>query len=782
MYSITEKLNSRFNTAVILAVTVYIVLSFITAIDFHKKIAENSAQINLILINNNLNNFFSKVEKEADALKDTIYLLHDEDEIKRAVLHRMKKIDAVNLVGIMLNNGKYLSFIRTENGEVKFLGQSEPGKPFIGDDGDISDNYFNPESRPWNKLPRGTYSKWSPWYNCYGIAGKKCFSFSLRPSEEEKKSFALKLIHLDLDEKYFSNFLNKLAGDSDILFMEQNKRIMVGNEKSMLHLIVRDLSGSYNISNNSGNYTDNVISLPRLPDVRFHYFHYQKSEDTNINKYFTLMFLCGLVCFCLLWYIVEKITIKIKGESSKLIEHLKKLANSVYRNDTIDIVQNDSGEIVELKKIINNISSKYKERMDRLLNLVSYEQGSCFYINKAIIETNNKTYLAIGMLCIYGLEFVEAVYGSQKFHEIFNDIKSKISQKYSKYCDIVKISTETYLLLCHTDCEEFIEKLSVLNFPEHIFCIRNIYIHKIAICENFSGENVSIYERKLKLALTAMRENKESEFIFYDDIKVHELDQKIWVAGNIKKAIASNELYLVYQPIVDMDNNRVVGAEALCRWLSCENGVIPPSIFVPVAEEIGLIKELGDFVLETAISEFGVFSCEYEVANDFLLHINVSPWQLNEFDFHTRVLTLINAFGVNAEQICLEITESAVKDINDSFYNNINILKENGIKISLDDFGSGLADLKKLYKVRPDSIKIDSEFTSGIFDETNKIVYFISSLAREENMPVIAEGVETENQARELQKLGFSHVQGYLYQKPLPFSEWHIDNKPKKRK
>ncbi|STE64381.1 cyclic di-GMP phosphodiesterase [Escherichia coli] len=123
-----------------------------------------------------------------------------------------------------------------------------------------------------------------------------------------------------------------------------------------------------------------------------------------------------------------------------------------------------------------------------------------------------------------------------------------------------------------------------------------------------------------------------------------------------------------------------------------------------------------------------------------------------------------------------------MKDINDSFYNNIKFLRRNGIKISLDDFGSGLADLKKLYKVRPDSIKIDSEFTSGIFDETNRVVCFISSLAREENMPVIAEGVETERQARELQKLGFSHVQGYLYQKPLPFSEWHIDSKPKKRK
>lgn len=144
--------------------------------------------------------------------------------------------------------------------------------------------------------------------------------------------------------------------------------------------------------------------------------------------------------------------------------------------------------LLSFKKIINNISDKYKERMERLLNLVSYEQGSCFYINKSVIETNNKTYSAVGMLCIYGLEFVEAIHGSQKFYEIINDIKSKISAKYSKYCDIVKISTETYLLLCHTHCEEFIERLSVLNFPEHIFCIRNIYVHKVAICETFQGK------------------------------------------------------------------------------------------------------------------------------------------------------------------------------------------------------------------------------------------------------------------------------------------------------
>ena len=253
------------------------------------------------------------------------------------------------------------------------------------------------------------------------------------------------------------------------------------------------------------------------------------------------------------------------------------------------------------------------------------------------------------------------------------------------------------------------------------------------------------------------------------------------MASNIKQAISRGEFYLVYQPIVNIDSNEVVGAEALCRWNSAEYGFISPAVFVSIAEDIGLIKELGDYILENAIREFSQFSNEYVISDDFLLHINVSPWQLNDFDFHHRVLQLIKDFNINAGQICLEITESAVKEINDSFYNNIIVLKGNGIKIALDDFGSGLADLKKLYKVKPDSIKIDSEFTSGVFDETNRIVWFISSFAREENLPVIAEGVETEHQAKELQKLGFSQVQGYLYQKPLPFSEWHIDSKPQKR-
>ncbi|WP_224688289.1 sensor domain-containing phosphodiesterase [Escherichia fergusonii] len=781
MYSISEKVNSSFKFAITVAIAVYILLSLFTAFDFHKKIAESSSKNHQELLRNNLRNYFSKVEKEADALKDALYLLQDEEEIKRALIHRMAKIEGINLVGLMMNNGKYYSFIRTPGGEIKLQAKFVPGRPLTGADGEVIDENFNPLSRPWNDIPPGAVSKWASWYDCYGMPGKKCFTFSLSPSENEKNNFAIKLIHLDLDEKYLTNFLNAQGKPGDIIFLENNGRIINGNEESTLHLIVKDTNGEYRTSNDTDEYLEKVIILPKLPDVKFHYFYALNSKLSYLNKSFVLMFMSGIFCFFLLWYIIIVITRKISGESGKLVRNLEHLGNSVYKEDKVDISTEDSREIVELKKIINTIGEKYKERIERMLNLVSYEQGTSFYINTAVIETNNKDYVAAGMICLYGLEFAEAIYGSEKYNAIISELKSKISAKYSSHCDIIKISNDRYLLLCYTDCEEFISNFSVLNLPENIFCLRNIYVHKTALCETFSGKDVSIYEGKLKLAMTAMRENKQSEFLYYDDIKLHELDQKVWVASNIKQAISRGEFYLVYQPIVNIDSNEVVGAEALCRWNSAEYGFISPAVFVSIAEDIGLIKELGDYILENAIREFSQFSNEYVISDEFLLHINVSPWQLNDFDFHHRVLQLIKDFNINAGQICLEITESAVKEINDSFYNNIIVLKGNGIKIALDDFGSGLADLKKLYKVKPDSIKIDSEFTSGVFDETNRIVWFISSFAREENLPVIAEGVETEHQAKELQKLGFSQVQGYLYQKPLPFSEWHIDSKPQKR-
>ncbi|PBP04143.1 diguanylate phosphodiesterase [Shigella sonnei] len=203
----------------------------------------------------------------------------------------------------------------------------------------------------------------------------------------------------------------------------------------------------------------------------------------------------------------------------------------------------------------------------------------------------------------------------------------------------------------------------------------------------------------------------------------------------------------------------------------------PPLKFITIAEDIGFINELGYQIIKTAMGEFRHFSQRASLKDDFLLHINVSPWQLNEPHFHERFTTIMKENGLKANSLCVEITETVIERINEHFYLNIEQLRKQGVRISIDDFGTGLSNLKRFYEINPDSIKVDSQFTGDIFGTAGKIVRIIFDLARYNRIPVIAEGVESEDVARELIKLGCVQAQGYLYQKPMPFSAWDKSGK-----
>ena len=291
------------------------------------------------------------------------------------------------------------------------------------------------------------------------------------------------------------------------------------------------------------------------------------------------------------------------------------------------------------------------------------------------------------------------------------------------------------------------------------------------------GENAWSYAEKLKLAISSIRDHMFSEFIFCDDAKLNEIEENIWIARNIRHAMEIGELFLVYQPIVDINTRTILGAEALCRWVSAERGIISPLKFITIAEDIGFINELGYQIIKTAMGEFRHFSQRASLKDDFLLHINVSPWQLNEPHFHERFTTIMKENGLKANSLCVEITETVIERINEHFYLNIEQLRKQGVRISIDDFGTGLSNLKRFYEINPDSIKVDSQFTGDIFGTAGKIVRIIFDLARYNRIPVIAEGVESEDVARELIKLGCVQAQGYLYQKPMPFSAWDKSGK-----
>ncbi|EBJ1365997.1 EAL domain-containing protein, partial [Salmonella enterica] len=154
------------------------------------------------------------------------------------------------------------------------------------------------------------------------------------------------------------------------------------------------------------------------------------------------------------------------------------------------------------------------------------------------------------------------------------------------------------------------------------------------------GQDVSLIESKLSIVLSGIRNNLHSEFVLFSDEKAIEITRKIWIARNIKNAISRNEIFLAYQPIIDIEKKDIVGAEALCRWRSSENGDIPPYHFISVAENIGLIHELGEFILKSAFRDYNELRERFGFCDTFMLHLNISPLQLNEFKFYEKFLAL----------------------------------------------------------------------------------------------------------------------------------------------
>ncbi|ENC5116870.1 EAL domain-containing protein, partial [Escherichia coli] len=508
------------------------------------------------------------------------------------------------------------------------------------------------------------------------------------------------------------------------------------------------------------------------------YFYYPGGNLLNASdKLFYLPFAFIIIVLLVVYLMTTRVFRRQFSEMTELINTLAFLPDSTDQIEALKIREGDAKEIISIKNSIAEMKDAEIERSNKLLSLISYDQESGFIKNMAIIESNNNQYLAVGIIKLCGLEAVEAVFGVDERNKIVRKLCQRIAEKYAQCCDIVTFNADLYLLLCRENVQTFTRKIAMVNDFDSSFGYRNLRIHKSAICEPLQGENAWSYAEKLKLAISSIRDHMFSEFIFCDDAKLNEIEENIWIERNIRHAMEIGELFLVYQPIVDINTRAILGAEALCRWVSAERGIISPLKFITIAEDIGFINELGYQIIKTAMGEFRHFSQRASLKDDFLLHINVSPWQLNEPHFHERFTTIMKENGLKANSLCVEITETVIERINEHFYLNIEQLRKQGLRISIDDFGTGLSNLKRFYEINPDSIKVDSQFTGDIFGTAGKIVRIIFDLARYNRIPVIAEGVESEDVARELIKLGCVQAQGYLYQKPMPFSAWDKSGK-----
>ena len=224
---------------------------------------------------------------------------------------------------------------------------------------------------------------------------------------------------------------------------------------------------------------------------------------------------------------------------------------------------------------------------------------------------------------------------------------------------------------------------------------------------------------------------------------------------------------MVYQPIVLLGTGMCVGFESLVRWTRAGKAVSPVT-FIPMAEELGLIEPLGTWILQQACQTFAQWQRQYPDSGLDYITVNVSSRQLMQQNFLRIVEQAVEKTGLKPRDLRLEITETALMDSPTTAAEVLRQLREFGAKIYLDDFGTGYSSLSHLHKLPVDALKIDRSFVKSLaIAERPAIVESILALARTMNTSVVAEGIETEVQARELERLGCTHAQGYLFSRPL---------------
>jgi diguanylate cyclase (GGDEF)-like protein/PAS domain S-box-containing protein len=278
--------------------------------------------------------------------------------------------------------------------------------------------------------------------------------------------------------------------------------------------------------------------------------------------------------------------------------------------------------------------------------------------------------------------------------------------------------------------------------------------------------------KQADLAMYRAKEAGRNQRMFYSAGMEAQVAERTMIERHLRHALARGELVLHYQPRVDLRDNRVTGAEALVRWQHPELGMVAPGRFIPVAEETGLIEDIGNWVLREACEQ----NQRWIASGLPPLHIavNVSARQFRHADFAGHVLDVLESTGLPPHLLELEITESLMMDNVDAAVATLVALKKIGVKLSIDDFGTGYSSLSYLRHFPLDFLKIDQSFVADMLGDPNgaAIVRSIITLGQSLGFSIIAEGVETEAQRAHLREGGCDEMQGYLFSKPLPAEQF----------
>ncbi len=430
-------------------------------------------------------------------------------------------------------------------------------------------------------------------------------------------------------------------------------------------------------------------------------------------------------------------------------------------------------DITERKVIEKSLN--YQAFYDPLTDLPNHFLFNQEFSRVLSTKTATDTPLGLVLLGFRELQSLNDLLG----HSVADDVLKIITERLSAHVRVEDLLCrwrgDTFILLINScnnkqEIEIFVQRLlSILKRP---FFIANnpLYLNGYAgiACYPENGDNVETLITRVGVALNEVKDIGGRQYCFFEDSLSSGHLERIQLEHALHQALERNEFLLYYQPIVNVKSGSLSGVEALIRWQHPQRGLIYPDSFIGMLETTGLIIPVGEWILRTAFQHFKQWQAH--VDDNFRIAINLSPQQFQAPDLLPTIFRILEENSLPSKCLEVEITENIVMQNVIATQNLLKALKSHGIRLSMDDFGTGYSSLSYLKSFPFSTLKIDRSFTKDILKtpKDSAIIQAMLLLGNSFELDIVAEGVESEAQARRLVELGCSEMQGYWFSRPMP--------------
>lgn len=458
-----------------------------------------------------------------------------------------------------------------------------------------------------------------------------------------------------------------------------------------------------------------------------------------------------------------------------------------HSKKTHDWLKEEINTLLTITKLISvyllrlKATEKIRTKIDRLTNYDALTGLPTLHkFRKDVEETlqkNPDTTYAMIYMDINKFKYINDTLGYDAGDDLLREISKTVSTETFDIVLMGRLSADNFVLLMSYESQEqvrknllrlndsFLEKVKYTSVGKSTFIISGVSLVHY-------GQDIMAAMDNANIARKNIKKHSETACCFYDEKLEKQVLMEMDISNSMQQALEDGEFLMYLQPKVDLENNKIVGAEALTRWHRKDGSFMVPDQFIPLFEKNGFIIQLDFYIYECACKTL-VKWMEQDL-EPVPISVNVSRVHLNNDDFVSKVLELVDRYKIPHKYFEFELTESIFLDNTQTAISTMRLLREEGFLVSIDDFGAGYSSLNLLKDVATDVLKLDKEFfRKGEMKQEEKIIVSsITNMAKQLKMKVLSEGVETEAQSEFLKEVACDMAQGYLFSKPMPEEEF----------